>query len=536
MAASAGGKGTVDRLEAEVERWLLWDESPLYKAHPPLTRDRYKRLASPSGEQKLAPAGAGSELLDGTEDAAETSPRGRPRRAPAPPSPTPPMRVGVLGNGHVGLITCLSLASIGHDVTGCDVDAPKIALLERGVVDFYEPGVREALVRLLSTSRLRFTSRPDEALTDAEVVVICVGTPARQDGETDLRAIDSAARDIARWCSGRVVVAQKSTVPVGTSRRIEQVVAAERSRSDLEIEVVSNPEFLREGNALEDAMHPSRIVVGSDSSWAREAMRQVYAPIVGNGTALIETDRETAELSKLACNAFLALKISFANALARVCELSGADVVATAGIMGVDPRIGRGFLKAGLGFGGYCLPKDVAALDGLAGRLGYNFRLLREVLQINDGALEAIAATVERLFEGIEGRRIALLGLAFKPDTDDVRSAPAVSLARRFISAGASVVAFDPRAGKNARKEIPELELSQNAYAAAAGSDCLVICTEWAEFRRLDLSLIRTLMARPMVVDGRNLLDPAEVAAAGLSYFPTGRPTEIRWQGHPGLE
>jgi UDPglucose 6-dehydrogenase len=471
-----------------------------------------------------------------TEVRRGTSPRDRTERASGPRPRPPPVRVGVLGNGHVGLITCLSLASIGHVVTGCDVDERKIALLERGVVHFHEPGVREALVRLLSTGRLRFTSRPDEALRDAEVVVICVGTPARQGGETDLRAIDSAARDIARWCSGRVVVAQKSTVPVGTSHRIEQVVAAEGLRGDLEIEVVSNPEFLREGNAMEDAIHPSRIVVGSGSSWAREAMRRVYAPIVGTGTALIETDRETAELSKLASNAFLALKISFANALARVCELSGADVVAIAGIMGRDPRIGRGFLRAGLGFGGYCLPKDVAGLDRLAAGMGYDFLLLREILRINDEAREAVAAAVEGLFDSIEGRRIALLGLAFKPDTDDIRSAPALSLARRFISAGASVVAFDPWAGPNAKREVPELELAPDAYAATAGAECLVICTEWAEFRRLDLSLIRTLMARPAIVDGRNLLDPAKVAAAGLSYYPTGRPNEIRSQGHPGLE
>ena len=442
------------------------------------------------------------------------------------------MRVRVLGSGHVGLITSMSMVSMGHDVIGCDVDERTVHLLEHGVVHFYEPGVREALVRLLPTGRLRFTSRPDEALSDAEVVVVCVGTPARQGGETDLTAIDSAARDIARWCSGKVVVAQKSTVPVGTSRRMEQVVAAERSRPDLEIEVVSCPEFLREANAMDDAMGPARIVVGSDSSWAREIIRRLYAPMVRNGAALIETDRETAELSKLACNAFLALKISFANALARVCELSGADVVATAGIMGRDPRIGQSFLRAGLGFGGYCLPKDVAALEKLAGRLGYDFGLLREVLKINDGALEAVAATVEGLLDGLEGRRIALLGLAFKPDTDDVRSAPALSLARGFISAGASVVAFDPRAGKNAKREILELGLAQDPYAAAVGADCLVICTEWAEFSRLDLSLIRTLMATPMVVDGRNLLDPAEVAASGLSYYPTGRPNEVRSQGH----
>jgi len=438
------------------------------------------------------------------------------------------MRVGVLGNGHVGLITCVSLASIGHDVIGYDVDERKIDQLRRGVVHFYEPGVREALADLLSEGMLRFTSRPEEALREAELVFICVGTPPRQSGETDLTAVESAAGYIARCCAGRVVVAQKSTVPVGTSRWIGRVIAAEKSHQDLEIAVVSNPEFLREGNAMDDAVHPSRIVVGTDSSWARDSMRELYGPFLGNGAVFIETDRETAELSKLACNAFLGLKISFINALARVCELSSADVVATAEIMGRDPRIGEDFLRAGLGFGGYCLPKDVTALERLAARMGYDFRLLREVLRVNAEAHEAVAAKVQGLFDSLEGKRIALLGLSFKPDTDDVRSAPALSLARCFLSAGASVIAFDPRAEMNAKHEIPDLELAPDPYRAATGADCLVICTEWDEFQRLDLPLIRAQMARPVIVDGRNILDPAEVAAAGLSYLPTGRPTMMR--------
>jgi UDPglucose 6-dehydrogenase len=435
------------------------------------------------------------------------------------------MHVGVLGNGHVGLITCVSLASIGHEVTGYDVDESKIAQLEQGVVHFYEPRVPEALEHVRSTGRLRFTSRPEEALNEAEVVIICVGTPPRENGETDLAGIETAAREIARSCSGRVVVAQKSTVPVGTSEWIERLVAEESK--DVEVAVVSNPEFLREGSALDDAMHPSRIVVGSDSAWANEIMRGLYAPIVGKGAAFIETDRETAELSKLACNGFLALKISFTNALARVSELSGADVVTTAEIMGRDPRIGGAFLRAGLGFGGYCLSKDVTALERLAARAGYDFPLLREVTRVNDEAHEAVGARVEGLFDGLEDRRIGLLGLAYKPHTDDVRSAPALTLARRFLDAGASVVAVDPRAGANAKKEIPELELAEDAYIAAAGADCLVLCTEWPVFRGLDLSLMSALMAGSAVVDGRNFLDPAEVAAAGLSYYPVGRPNMI---------
>jgi UDPglucose 6-dehydrogenase len=435
------------------------------------------------------------------------------------------MRVGVLGNGPVGLTTCLSLALIGHEVAGYDVDESKIERLQQGLVHFYEPRVPEALEHLLSTGRLRFTSRPEEALHAAEVVFICVGTPPREDGETDLTGIESAARGIARSCSGKVVVAQKSTVPMGTSEWIERLVAEEGT--GLEVAVVSNPEFLREGSALDDALRPSRIVVGSDSTWANDVMRALYAPIVAKGAAFIETDRATAELSKLACNAFLALKISFANALARMAELSGADVVTTTQIMGKDPRTGEAFLRAGLGFGGYCLPKDVTALDTLAARLGYDFPLLREVVRVNHEAHEAVAAMVERLFDGLEDRRIALLGLAFKPNTDDVRSAPALLLARRLLDAGASVVAFDPRAGANARREIPELVLAEDPYSAAAGADCVVLCTEWSEFRGLDLSLMSALMTGSALVDGRNFLDPAEVAAAGLSYYPVGRPNMI---------
>ena len=434
------------------------------------------------------------------------------------------MRIGVLGNGHVGLVTCVSLAEMGHDVIGCDRDDAKMSLLKRGVVHFYEPGVDAALARVLEGGNLRFTSDPDAALREAEVVFICVGTPGGVDGRADLSAVQAAASDIARSCSGKVVVVQKSTVPIGTSELVHDVVS-ELNRDDLVVEVVSNPEFLREGRALHDALSPSRIVVGSRSAWAVDVMRELYRPLTSRGAAFVETDPHTAEVSKLASNAFLALKISFANALARVCEAADADVVTAADVMGMDPRIGRHFLNAGLGFGGFCLPKDVAAFDRLSSELGYDFPLLREVVRINDEALEVVIAKIDLALGGLRCRRVALLGLAFKPGTSDVRSAPALALAGRLRVAGASVVGYDPRASETASDAMSELEVAADPYVAATGAECVVVCTEWEEFRELDLARLASLMHRPILVDGRNFLDPWRAVAAGLEYIPMGRPS-----------
>jgi UDPglucose 6-dehydrogenase len=432
------------------------------------------------------------------------------------------VKITVMGTGHVGLITCVTLATLGHEVVGTDVDSEKIELLRRGIPPFFEPGLEEALDQGSAAERLAFTDSAAEALRDAEVVFICVGTPARADGEANLLAVEQSARDIARAAPDGAVVVEKSTVPAGTADRVR--LTLEREGDGRGYDVVSNPEFLREGSAMHDSLRPDRIVIGVESDRALHAMRAVYAPLLDAGVRMIVTDIRTAELAKHASNAFLALKISFANALARLCERAGADVADVADVMGSDPRIGRAFLHAGLGYGGYCFPKDVAALRRLSERLGYPFPLLAEVERLNTEAVDAVASKVEEALWNLEGKRIALLGLSFKPGTDDVRFSPSLALAERLLASGAHVVGCDPRAGSNAKEELPALELADDAYEAAAGAHALVVGTEWPEFRELDLTVLRGTMAYPLVVDGRNLFDPDEMARAGFWYHPTGRP------------
>lgn len=435
------------------------------------------------------------------------------------------MKVAVMGTGHVGLVTGVALASIGHDVVGTDIDGEKISRLAEGISPFFEPGLDEALRHEMATNRLSFTHAASEALRDAEVVFICVGTPARANGEANLVAMEGAARDIARHGRDGVVVVEKSTVPAGTAERVRDTLA--RERHGLRFELASNPEFLREGSALRDALEPDRIVIGVESPVASEVLRRLYAPLTDRGHPLIETDIATAELAKHASNAFLALKISFANALARICERAGADVTSVAEVMGTDPRIDRSFLNAGLGYGGYCFPKDLMALERLAERLGYRFPLLREVQRLNVEAVEAAAAKIEDVLWNLEGKHVAMLGLAFKPGTDDVRFSPALALAERLLAAGAHVVGFDPQAAVGAKQEVPGLEIARDAYEAATGAHCLVLATEWEEFRDLDLGRLREVMAYPVIVDGRNALDGDAVVAAGFSYHPTGRPAVL---------
>ncbi|HEX6207421.1 MAG TPA: UDP-glucose/GDP-mannose dehydrogenase family protein [Actinomycetota bacterium] len=436
------------------------------------------------------------------------------------------MRVTVVGTGHVGLVTCASLAALGHEVVGTDADGEKIAQLQRGLSPFFEPGLDELVREGVASGRLNFTSEMAEAVPGAEVIFISVGTPPKVDGEANLIAVESVAREVARHATVEGVLVEKSTVPAGTGARLRRAMRHESGAHLLE--VASNPEFLSEGTAVRDAMEPQRILVGADSERAFQAMRRLYAPLVERGTPLIETDVETAELAKYVCNAFLALKVSFINAVARVCERTGADVVDVADVMGADPRIGRSFLNAGLGFGGSCFPKDVRAFQRLVGRLGYEFPLLDEVVRVNEESLEATLEKVREALWNVEGKRVAVLGLSYKPGTDDVRFSPAMVLVQRLLSEGATVVAYDPHALSNAKAEVPEIEVATDPYDAAEGAHCLVICTEWDEFHRLDVERIARAMAHPLIVDGRNVLDPAVVGAAGLSYFPTGRPMVVR--------
>jgi UDPglucose 6-dehydrogenase len=437
------------------------------------------------------------------------------------------MRVAVLGTGHVGLVTAATLAHLGHDVTGFDSDPRKMEQLRAGTSPFYEPGLEELVAEVVSTGKLTFADGLEDAIPGRDVVFICVGTPARASGEANLVAVEAAGREVAAHVSGRTLLVEKSTVPAGTARRLKTTLVRERPDLQAELAVASNPEFLREGRAIEDSLRPDRILIGADDDWAFDMLRSLYEPLTTKGVPLIETNIATAELSKHASNAFLALKISYANALARMCEKAGADVLAVAEVLGSDQRIGRAFLNAGLGYGGYCFPKDIQAFERLASSLGYDFPLLNEVVRINDGAIDAAVEKITDALWNLEDKRIALLGLAFKPGTDDVRLAPALALATRLIDHGATCIGYDPQAGDPAAAEVPDLKIASTPYEAARGAHCVVICTEWDEFKTLDLEKLKEVVEYPIIVDGRNIFDYDQVRAAGFTYYPTGRPPLI---------
>lgn len=433
------------------------------------------------------------------------------------------MHISVIGTGHVGLLTAVSMAAIGHDVVAEDIDHEKMETLQLGRAPFFEPGLDVLLDETIRSGKLRFSTDVEDATQGADVVFICVGTPAGANGEANLVAVEKATQEVIRHVRLGTVLVEKSTVPAGTAARIERVIAMERPDIAAELYVVSNPEFLREGSAVQDCLEPDRILVGAASPWAFKVMRRVYQPFLDKNVTLIETNISTSELSKHACNAFLALKISYANAMARICERAGADVEAVAEIMGSDPRIGRDFLKAGLGWGGYCFPKDLAAFRLLASRLGYDFPLLAEVERINSEAVDVAIEKLRSCVWNLEGKRIALLGLSFKAGTDDVRFSPALELARRMIQEGAVVTGYDPEARNNALKEVTSLEVATNSYDAVRGAHCIVIATDWPEFRDLDLAKLRELATYPVMVDARNLLDPLEAKKAGFHYDSMGR-------------
>ena len=433
------------------------------------------------------------------------------------------MRVGVIGTGHVDFITCASFAAVGHDVVGTDADRTKIDALLAGDMPFHEPGVADSIREGVAAGRLTFAYETAEAVRDADVVFVCVGTPPRATGEANLVAVEQAVREAMHHAKPGMVIdrevhgAGRHGGSGGPRRRMQ--------RPDLAatVEVVSNPEFLREGHALQDAMHPERILVGAATESAFARMRALYEPFTAQGSRLIETDIRTAELAKHACNAFLALKISYANALARICERADADVDAVTEVMGADSRIGPAFLNAGLGYGGYCFPKDLVAFDHLASTLGYDFAMLREVARINDEAVDATVDKVRDALWNLDDKRVALLGLAFKPGTDDVRIAPALMLAERLRGLGASVVGYDPHAADSAVRAQPELEIAASAYEAARDAHCIVLCTEWEEFQDLDFEKLGEIMVTRVLVDGRNAIDASRPLAHGFLYYPMGR-------------
>jgi UDPglucose 6-dehydrogenase len=431
------------------------------------------------------------------------------------------MRIAIVGTGRVGLVTGVALASLGHRVIGVDANLETIELLDQGRCSFYEPDLQELLDEQRAAGRIAFTGSVRDALPGADAIFVCVGRPVGPGGDLSMTAVEAVARDIGLHASQDVVVVVKSTVPPGTCERIERTIGLEQP--ELRFAVVSSPEFLREGFAVRDTLDPDRVVVGASTDRAYRLLRNIYRPILESGSILIETDPRTAELAKLASNSFLATKVSYANALAKVCELTGADVDGVVEIMGADPRIGPASLRAGIGYGGYCLPKDVSSLQQLAGRSGYGFDLLAEVERVNEDAVAGVVAKVEDALWNLEGKRVALLGLAFKHGTDDVRSSPALILARRLLEAGAEVTGFDPMAAEVAKEELPEVRTFGDPLDAAEGAHAVVICTEEPAFRALDLERLRETMTYPVVIDGRNVLDPDVARSAGFLYVGVGR-------------
>jgi UDPglucose 6-dehydrogenase len=434
------------------------------------------------------------------------------------------MRITMIGSGYVGLVSGACLADFGHDVTCVDLDAGKIAGLNAGRMPIYEPGLEALVTDNKVAGRLRFTTDLAPAVAAADVVFIAVGTPSRRgDGHADLSYVHAAARDIAMALDGFTVVVTKSTVPVGTGDAVERIIAD--TRPDADVAVVSNPEFLREGAAIEDFKRPDRIVVGLEDERAREVMTEVYRPLYLNQAPLMFTGRRTAELIKYAGNAFLAMKITFINEMADLCEKTGANVQDVARGIGLDNRIGTKFLNAGPGYGGSCFPKDTLALVKTAQDYDSPLRLVETTVAVNDSRKRAMGRKVIAACGGdMRGKTIAILGLTFKPNTDDMREAPALDIIRSLQDAGARIRAFDPEGMQQARGMLENVDYAEDAYDAATGADGLVLVTEWNAFRSLDLERLKATMRVPVLVDLRNVYRRKEVEAAGFAYASIGRP------------
>ena len=433
------------------------------------------------------------------------------------------MRIAMIGTGYVGLVSGACFADFGHHVTCIDKDAAKIAKVEAGVMPIWEPGLESLVKANIERGRLRFTTELSDGIADAEAVFIAVGTPARRgDGHADLTFVYEAVRELARAMTRPLVVVTKSTVPVGTGDRIAEILAEEKAPAGTS--VASNPEFLREGAAIRDFKIPDRIVVGAEDEAAREVLKEIYRPLFLNQAPILFTSRRTAELIKYAANAFLAMKISFINEVADLCEAVGADVQEVARGIGLDNRIGPKFLHAGPGYGGSCFPKDTLALLQTAEAAGVEQQIISAVVKVNDERKAAMAKRVARALGGeLKGKTVAVLGLTFKPNTDDMRDAPSIPLIKALVEGGAEVRAFDPVGCEQAEPLLPGIAFADDAYAAAEGADALVIVTEWDEFRALDLDRLAQGMRGNALVDLRNVYDRLEAERAGLVHFGVGR-------------
>jgi UDPglucose 6-dehydrogenase len=433
------------------------------------------------------------------------------------------MKITIIGSGYVGLTTGACFAEVGHHVLCVDNDPKKVETLLAGQIPIFEPGLEEIVKKNVAARRLFFSTSTEEGVDHGEVLFIAVPTPPQPDGSVDLSFIEKVAREISQYLDSYRVIVDKSTVPVKTGERVAQTIRR-YARPGVEFDVVSNPEFLREGSAVADLMKPDRIVIGGNSDRALALMQKIYEPFVA---PVLVTDINSAELIKHAANSFLALKISYINALAEICEASNADVLKVAEGIGADKRIGRDFLNAGLGYGGSCFPKDIAAFIAISEQLDIPFNLLKEVQRINARQLERFLDALREALWVLKDKKIAVWGLAFKPNTDDVRSSVAINLVERLVAEGAQVTVYDPKAMEKAR-DLPvadKLTFAENALEAARGAEALVIATEWREFASVDLSQLREAMLTPLIFDGRNLLDPVAAADFGFQYRGIGRGT-----------
>lgn len=429
------------------------------------------------------------------------------------------MKLGIIGSGYVGLVTGACFARLGHQVCCVDNDLRKIALLQKGKVPIYEPGLYEMVQENVAAGRLIFSSSIAFAVKNCAVLFICVNTPPKENGEADLSYVENVSRQIARHLREYRLIVEKSTVPVQTGEWIYKTIAESQQSKSL-FDVASNPEFLREGSAIHDFLKPDRVIIGVTNKKSEEILRSLYKPLKA---PLLVTDLKSAEIIKHASNSFLATKISFINAVARVCDAVGADVEKVAQGMGLDPRIGPSFLKAGIGFGGFCFPKDLAAFVRMAEKLNVTFGLLSEVLETNEQQKLYYVHKIKKIMPRLNGKTLAVLGLSFKPDTDDMRFAPSLDIIQALQREGAHIRAYDPQAIPKARTLLRKISYARNPYDAMRGADALLLLTEWSEFSNLDFAKVKRLLKHPLIFDGRNLYDPAEMRRLGIHYYGVGR-------------
>ena len=430
------------------------------------------------------------------------------------------MNISIIGAGYVGLVTGACFADLGNNVICADNDQEKIDILNSGKVPIFEPGLKETISKNFKNSRLEFTTDIKYAVSSSDIIFICVGTPPKNDGSADLTGIEKVSRVIAENLEEYKLIVEKSTVPVETGEWVKKTINSFK-KSGADFDVASNPEFLREGTAIKDFMNPDRVVIGVESERAQKLLRELYEPLE---TKIVVTDIKGAELIKHASNSFLATKISFINALSNICDAVGTDINSVAEGIGFDSRINKHFLKAGIGFGGSCFPKDLKAFIYIAEKLGYSFDMLKEVEKINERQKDFVIKKVKEVLWNIDDKQIAVWGLAFKPDTDDIRSAPSIEIIKRLIKEGAKIKAYDPAAMEKTKKELKDtIGYCKDIYETVAGADCIILMTEWNEFKEIDWDRIKLLMKQPVILDGRNIYDPEKMKEMGFKYMGIGR-------------